>query len=97
MSLHRSSPPESSSDLNAAAIDDRHIVARVLDGELDLFEVIIRRNNQRLFRAARSIVGSDEEAEDVLQESYVLAFAALSRFEGGCGLRSDHAASTVAV
>ena len=85
MSTHRSLPHGPSLEPAAPIeerLDDRHVVSRILGGELELFEVIMRRNNQRLFRAARSIVGSDEEAEDVLQESYVLAFAALQRFEG---------------
>lgn len=41
---------------------------------------IIRRNNRRLFRAARSIMGSDWEAEEVVQEAYVRGFRALAAF-----------------
>jgi RNA polymerase sigma-70 factor (ECF subfamily) len=58
------------------------LVARVRAGELDAFEAIMRRNNQRLFRAARAILKNDDEAEDVLQEAYVQAFAHLDGFEG---------------
>lgn len=42
----------------------------------------MRRYNQRLFRIARSIVRDDDEAEDVIQETYVRAFAALHQFAG---------------
>ena len=42
----------------------------------------MRRYNQRLYRAARAITRDDAEAEDVLQETYVRAFSALSQFEG---------------
>jgi RNA polymerase sigma-70 factor (ECF subfamily) len=65
-----------------ATLSDGEIVARVLDGDIALFELIMRRYNQRLFRIARSIVGEDTEAEDVVQEAYVNAFEHLAQFEG---------------
>jgi RNA polymerase sigma-70 factor, ECF subfamily len=41
---------------------------------------IMRRHNRRLFRAARSVIGSDWEAEEVVQDAYVKAFRALATF-----------------
>ena len=66
----------------AAALSDEEVVARVLAGDLPLFEVLMRRHNQRLYRTARAIVRDDAEAEDVMQEAYVRAYAALGQFEG---------------
>lgn len=66
----------------ASAIPDDEIVARVCAGETGLYEVLIRRYNQRLFRVARSILHSAEEAEDVMQDAYVRAFEHLSGFAG---------------
>lgn len=66
----------------AEGSDDAEIVARILAGELQLFELLMRRHNQRLFRAARAIVKSDDEAEDVMQEAYVRAYRHLSQFAG---------------
>jgi RNA polymerase sigma-70 factor (ECF subfamily) len=66
----------------SAALGDEEVVARVLAGDLPLFEVLMRRHNQRLYRTARAIVRDDAEAEDVMQETYVRAFAALRQFEG---------------
>lgn len=43
---------------------------------------LIQRNNQRLFRVARSVLRNDAEAEDVVQETYVRAFTRLAAFEG---------------
>jgi RNA polymerase sigma-70 factor (ECF subfamily) len=54
----------------------------VLGGETDLFETIVRRYNQRLFRAARAILRDDAAAEDVMQEAYLRAFANLGQFAG---------------
>ncbi|HEY4234078.1 MAG TPA: RNA polymerase sigma factor [Lacipirellulaceae bacterium] len=63
-------------------LPDEAIVARVLGGDVASFELIMRRYNQRLFRVARSIVGEDTEAEDVVQEAYVNAYQHLAQFEG---------------
>jgi RNA polymerase sigma-70 factor (ECF subfamily) len=65
-----------------SALGDEEVVARVLAGETELFEVLMRRHNQRLFRAARAIVQNDAEAEDVMQEAYTRAFAQLGQFQG---------------
>jgi RNA polymerase sigma-70 factor (ECF subfamily) len=65
-----------------SALTDEQVVERVLGGETALFEVLMRRHNQRLFRVARSIVRDSAEAEDVMQEAYVRAFAQLAQFEG---------------
>ena len=61
---------------------DDEVVARVLDGETALYEILMRRYNQRLYRAARAILKSESEAEDVMQEAYVRAFQNLRQFEG---------------
>lgn len=63
-------------------LEDEDVVARVRGGDAAQFEVIMRRYNSRLFRIARSIVGDDDEAEDVVQESYVRAWSKLEQFEG---------------
>jgi len=61
---------------------DEEIVARVLEGETALYEIIMRRYNQRLYRAARAILRDDTEAEDVLQDTYVRAYQHLGQFAG---------------
>lgn len=65
-----------------SAPDDEEIVRQVLAGERALFEVLMRRHNRRVFRAARAILKNDGEAEDVMQEAYVQAFAHLGAFGG---------------
>ena len=74
---------EAESEMSGGApVSDAAIVARVMDGDLAAFELIMRRYNQRLFRVARGILGNDEEAEDVVQETYIRAYEHLSEFEG---------------
>jgi RNA polymerase sigma-70 factor, ECF subfamily len=60
---------------------DEEIARRVVAGEVALFEVLMRRNNQRLFRAVRSIVQAEADVEEVMQQAYVQAYGALSGFE----------------
>jgi RNA polymerase sigma-70 factor (ECF subfamily) len=61
---------------------DEDIVRRVVDGDVLLYELLMRRNNQRIYRAIRSILRDDLEIEEVMQEAYVRAFEHLSGFEG---------------
>jgi RNA polymerase sigma-70 factor (ECF subfamily) len=65
-----------------AAFSDEEVVARVLAGDISLFEILMRRYNQRLFRVTRGILADAAEAEDVMQESYVRAFHRLGSFRG---------------
>jgi RNA polymerase sigma-70 factor, ECF subfamily len=65
-----------------AALDDEEVVARVLAGDVSLFEILMRRYNQRLFRVARGILADDAEAEDVAQEAWVRAFRELAGYRG---------------
>lgn len=66
----------------ASAWPDEEIVRRVLEGEELLFEVLMRRHNQRIYRAIRSILRDDAECEDAMQEAYVSAYTHLEQFEG---------------
>jgi RNA polymerase sigma-70 factor, ECF subfamily len=63
-------------------MSDEEIVERVLAGETALFEAIMRRHNQRLYRAARAILRDDSQAEDVVQDAYVRAYEHLRQFAG---------------
>ena len=65
-----------------AGLADEEVVRRVRRGETALFEILMRRYNQRLFRVARAIVREDAEAEDVLQQAYVNAYTHLDQFAG---------------
>ena len=64
------------------ALSDEQIVVQVLSGQTAMFEVLMRRHNERIYRAARAIVRDDREAEDVMQEAYVNAYAHLRQFGG---------------
>jgi RNA polymerase sigma-70 factor (ECF subfamily) len=61
---------------------DAEVVERVRSGEVGLYELLMRRHNQGVYRVARSVLTDDAEAEDVLQEAWVRAYEHLDRFEG---------------
>jgi RNA polymerase sigma-70 factor (ECF subfamily) len=65
-----------------AVLSDEEVVRRVRDGETALFEILMRRYNQRVYRAVRAILRNDSDAEDVMQQAYLNAFAHLGQFAG---------------
>ncbi len=78
-------PTPSGLELDRAAWEamaDEEVVERVRSGETALFEILMRRYNQRLYRVARFILRDDAEAEDVMQEAYIRAYGHLNQFAG---------------
>lgn len=67
---------------NAGALSDEQVIQRVLEGEKALYEIVMRRYNQRLYRAIRSVLRDENEVEDVMQDAYVRAYNHLADFEG---------------
>lgn len=63
-------------------LSDEQVVARVLAGETALFEVLMRRHTERLYRAVRAITRDERVAEDVLLRTFVNAYAHLREFNG---------------
>ncbi len=66
----------------AAEIAREELLAQLAAGNLIAFERLMRTHNRRLFRVARSILHSDGDAEDAVQEAYLRAFVALKSFQG---------------
>lgn len=59
---------------------DEIIIERILKGETELFEILVRRYNQILYRTVRSYLNDESEIEDVMQETYINAFQKLYQF-----------------
>ncbi len=62
-------------------LSDEQVIERVINGDTAIYELLVRRYNQRVYRAVRAVLRDDNEAEDVMQEAYVRAFQHLARFE----------------
>lgn len=65
-----------------AGLSDAEVVRRVLGGERALFEVLMRRYNQRVFRAIRSVLRGDDESEDAMQQAWLNAYSHLGQYQG---------------
>lgn len=81
-SLDRGDAMQTAPVLPTPTLTDDEIVVRVCAGEHELFELLMRRHNGRVYRAARAILRDDGEAEDVMQDAYVRAYEHLKDFEG---------------
>src|SRR3954451_23169306 len=68
--------------LNSDQLTDEEVVQRVKAGQTPLYEIIMRRCNQRPYRVARAILRDDAEAEDVMQDASVRAYQNLHQFAG---------------
>ncbi len=75
-----------SSPLPAVDAEEQALLAGLRAGSDTAFETLVRTTSPRLLAVARRIVGSDEDARDVLQEAYASAFKSIGRFEGNAKL-----------
>jgi RNA polymerase sigma-70 factor, ECF subfamily len=67
---------------------DSDLLARAQQGDATAFRALIRRHDKYLYRVARSVLPNDEEAEDVIQETFIRAYTALADFRGDASLRT---------
>ncbi|MEP6711267.1 MAG: sigma-70 family RNA polymerase sigma factor [Ferruginibacter sp.] len=64
----------------ADTIAENEIISRLLTGEKDLYAILVRRYNQRLYRVGMSIINDDAEVEDAMQVAYTKAYENLEKF-----------------
>ena len=69
-----------------AGATDEALLRRVRGGEPAAFEPLVRRYNRLLYRTIRSIVPNETEVEDLMQQTYLAAFANLDQFAGRSSL-----------
>src|SRR5690606_14903207 len=60
---------------------EARIIEKILEGEIELFEILLRRNNELLFRTIRSYIEAEEDIADVMQDTYIKAFEKLYQFK----------------
>ncbi|MES2394874.1 MAG: sigma-70 family RNA polymerase sigma factor [Bacteroidota bacterium] len=61
---------------------DIEVIQKILNGEIALFEILIRRNNSFLYKTGRSYNYNHEDTQDLMQDTFIDAYANLSKFEG---------------
>jgi RNA polymerase sigma factor (sigma-70 family) len=64
------------------AIAETELIGRITNGETELFEILIRRNNPFLYKVGMSYGYTHENVEDLMQETYMAAYRNLEKFEG---------------
>lgn len=62
-------------------LEDFEIIAKVLDGEVALYEIIVRRYNPYLFKIGRSYGFMHHDTEDIMQDAFISAYLNLSKFQ----------------
>jgi RNA polymerase sigma-70 factor (ECF subfamily) len=63
-------------------LEETALVERARSGDDDAFGQLVRMYDRKVYRIARQITNSDEDAEDVLQDAFLKAYTNLERFEG---------------
>lgn len=72
--------PEAIQATAPSTLADAEVVQRVLGGETALFEVLVRRHDQRLYRAIRSVLRDEDDVEDAMQQAWLTAYLHLREF-----------------
>ena len=68
--------------------DDGELLRRASGGDTAAFELLVRRHAGALFRLARPIVRDDQQAEEVVQDTFVKAHANLTSFRGESAVKT---------
>lgn len=74
--------PGSSPSTDWQEADDATLIRQIAAGETRAFEILMRRHNQKLYRAARSILLNDVDAEEAVQEAWWKAYQHFGDFRG---------------
>lgn len=82
MQISASKPDSASGRPSPLELTDEQAIAQLRAGDQSSFELLMRRHNRRVYRAARAILKRDDEAEDVMQDAYVRAYEHLADFRG---------------
>ncbi len=67
-------------------LEESELIGRLRAGDDDAYEGLVNEQAGRLLSVARRMLGSEEDAHDVVQDAFLSAFRAIDRFEGGSRL-----------
>ncbi|WOD44277.1 RNA polymerase sigma factor [Hwangdonia lutea] len=72
-------------DYNNQTIHDFDVITQILKGEKGLYEILMRRNNQKLYRVVRSYIKDENVIKDIMQNTYIKAYEKLYQFNKKSG------------
>jgi len=64
------------------------IIGRILDGDIPVYEIIVRRFNTCLYKIGRSFNYNHEDTQDLMQDTYINAFKCLAQFKRGSSFKT---------
>lgn len=67
--------------VDGKVLEESEVIIRILRGEKELYEILVRRNNQKLYRVVRSYLKNETEVEDIMQNTYLKAYEKLYQFK----------------
>jgi len=68
-------------DFKTTKLPENEVIRRILAGEKELYEILMRRNNQKLFRVLRGYIGDQGEIQDIMQDTYLQAYEKLYQYK----------------
>ncbi|MEP1093752.1 MAG: RNA polymerase sigma factor [Cyclobacteriaceae bacterium] len=68
-------------DFKTTKLPENEVIKRILAGEKELYEILMRRNNQKLFRVLRGYLADPSEIEDIMQDTYLQAYEKLWQYK----------------
>jgi len=69
------------SDYKNYTIQDFDVITQIMSGEKGLYEILMRRNNQKLYRVVRSYIKDEDVIKDIMQNTYIKAYEKLYQFK----------------
>lgn len=67
---------------------DSEVIGKILQGEIALFEILIRRYNPYLYKIGRSYDYNHEDTQDLMQDTFIDAYTGLKGFEGRASFKT---------
>ena len=71
---------ENQQTIDSTDMNEQDILKRIAEGEKNLYALIMRKYNQRLYRIALSIISNESEVDDLMQAAYIKAYENLGQF-----------------
>lgn len=69
-------------ELIDSGVTEQELIRLIINGRKELFEVLMRQNNQVLYRIIKGYISADNDVEDIMQDTFILAYQNLSQFKG---------------
>lgn len=63
-------------------ITEQELIKMILNGRKEVYEILMRQNNQLLYRVIKGYISEESDVEDVMQDTFIIAYQKLYQFKG---------------